>query len=205
MAVFTDETALKTAMTENSGSAFVDSYILGADTTHFDLNKRRFVSDLINEEYGIQVEAQELVVVGSSKLGFGINEKRLFDGRIAPAYRPFSEFSDIDLSICSPALFNLLWHEISANFHQLSYFPYKCRKLGDYFTYGWLRLDQIPYDVAPRLVKCESLKVLRGKARKDRVNGHPKLNFGIFHDVHHLKLYQLRSVDACRKKLESPL
>ena len=77
--------------------------------------------------------------------------------------------------------------------------------VGSYLTYGWLRLDKLPNEDARALVRCQSLKSIRGKVRNDRERGHPKVEFGLFHDREHLELYQKRSLSLCRKILENPL
>lgn len=146
-----------------------------------------------------------MMVVGSSKLGFAIHAKKKDGIEVLPAYRPFGENSDIDLSICSPKLFNLLWHEISAYFNTMAKMPYRHRKLGEYLAYGWLRQDHLPATAAPHLVKCSSLRMTRGIIRNNKDRGHPLLDIGIFHDLEHLKLYQTRSILLSKRTLEEPL
>jgi hypothetical protein len=205
MVSFINPDTLKQAVLDFSPKEFFDNYILGKNTPHFDGVRLDFVSEAFNEEYGISPKREDLIVVGSSKLGFALHKKMRSGEVVAPAFRAFGPESDIDLSICCSNLFDLLWYEISACACDQAVIPYRHRSLGDYLTYGWLRQDQLPIAPASKLIKCDNLRLVRGKIRKDRKRGHPKIDFGIFHSVDHLKLYQMRSIGACRKSLEFPL
>jgi hypothetical protein len=205
MGLFVNSDALKLAVLNSSPAEFFENYVLGQSTPHFGTDKLDFVSEAINEQYGISPRKDELIIVGSSKLGFALHKKISGGQIVAPAFREFGPESDIDLSICCTKLFDLLWHELSAYMCKQSIMPFRHQKLGDYLTYGWLRQDQIPAAPAPHLIKCDNLRLVRGKVRKDRRRGHPKIDFGLFHDLEHLQLYQTRSIGACRKNLENPL
>jgi hypothetical protein len=205
MTVFANVEDLKEAILGNAPEEFFDQFVVGRETVHFDGDKLDFVSQTFLEEYGVAPSRDQLIVVGSSKLGFALHSKRQGGAEIAPAFRRFSVESDIDLSICSPDLFDLLWHEISAFMCTKRNMPFRQRNLGDYLSYGWLRTDHLPNAPAPHLIKCDNLRFVRGRIRRDRQRGHPKINFGIFHDVEHLKLYQARSINVCRQTLENPL
>jgi hypothetical protein len=205
MSVFTNIPDIQKAILEHSPDEFFQKYVLSQSTQNFSKDKLNFVIEVLSEEYGINLKLEELIVVGSSKLRFALHDKKQDGKLVANAFRPFGPESDIDLSICSPALFNLLWHELSSYVCTQNFMPYRHQKLGDYLTYGWLRQDHIPNVPAPYLNKCDNLRFARGKVRNNRQRGHPKVNFGIFHDAEHLGLYQARSIKLCRKKLENPL
>lgn len=205
MSVFASENELKEAILANTPDDFVDQFILGRDTHHFPVEKMEYVAEVFADEYGVGVTKDELMVVGSSKLGFATHDKRKNGTVVSLAYRSFGENSDIDLSLCSPSLFRILWHEISAYYNQMPQMPYRHRRLGDYLAYGWLRSDQLPVATAPHLVKCSNLRIVRSRIRKNRQKGHPMVDIGVFHDMTHLKLYQARSIGASKQKLEAPL
>ncbi len=205
MTAFTDIDALKKAILENSPADFFEDFVVRKETPHFGADKLEFVSDIIQNDYGVKPNQNELIVVGSSKIGVALHNK-IKEGKIvAPAFRQFGIESDIDLSICCPDFLNLLWHQISAYMCKQRYMPFRYKKFGDYLGYGWLRSDQFPSASAPHLVKCDNLRFALGKIRKDRRRGHPKISFGIFHDIEHLTLYQARSISLCRQNLENPL
>lgn len=205
MTVFESIEDLKEALLDNSPEAFFDDFVAGKQTPHFGGDKLDFVSEILHSDYGVAPSRDEMVVVGSSKLGFALHEKRRGRDVVSAAFRAYGPESDVDLSICSPAFFDILWRELSAYACKQNYMPFRHKKLGDYLTYGWLRTDQLPTISSPLLVKCGNLGLARGKVRRDRRRGHPKINFGIFHDIDHLKLYQARSIRSCRISLEKPL
>jgi hypothetical protein len=205
MTVFPTVDALKSALRTNTPTDFFDQFLLGRTTHHFDDDKIEFVKDVLSNEYSINLGKNEIVVVGSSKLGFALHKKIVGGTVAAPAFREFGEESDIDISICSHKLFDVLWHEISSYLSKNSYMPARVKKFGDYMAYGWLRADQIPPEDTSKLVRLSNLRIACSRIRRDRNRGHPKVNFGIFHDVEHLRLYQSRSIGLCKSNLENPL
>lgn len=89
----------------------------------------------VAQHFGLHIS--EVLIVGSAKLGFSIApEKR---------YRPFGETSDIDVVICSTALFDIFWKDV---------FDYCARgetwqALGDFRKYlfrGWMKPDKLPLE-----------------------------------------------------------
>lgn len=205
MAVFKTVDEIKEALTSQAPEEFFNNYILGHHAENFSVDKIRFVAEVIANEYGEKINENEILVVGSSKLGFALHNKKKRDNTVLPAFRSFGEASDIDISICSPSLFTAFWHEISAYLSRSRIMPNRQGNLGDYMAHGWLRQDQLPPYVIRHLVKCGSLKKVCGIVRKDRDRGHPMANLGIFYDIEHLKIYQVRSIGICRDQLEKPL
>ena len=136
MAVFQSVREIKDAILNHDAEEFFTRYIVGQQTENFNLDKIKFVIEVIAREYGTDVHEDEVVVVGSSKLGFALHSKRKRDERVLPAFRSFGDTSDIDISICSPSLFTILWHEVSAYLHRSKIMPYRQGKLGDYMAYG---------------------------------------------------------------------
>ena len=196
---------LKRAILEEPDKDFLEKYVFGVHSAKFGENRIKFAASLIENEYSIDLSPSKFVVVGSSKIGFALHPKFIRGAESKPAFRSYGQDSDIDLSIFSPELFALIWHEISALACKKSYMPVNLGGFGSYLTYGWLRLDKLPNEDARSLVRWQGLKSIRGKVRNDRERGHPKVEFGLFHDREHLELYQKRSLSLCRKRLESPL
>jgi hypothetical protein len=196
---------LKQAILDEPEADFLEKYVFGATSAKFDQSRIKFAAELISNEYDIHVSPNEIVVVGSSKIGFALHPKFKDRIEVKPAFRPYGEDSDVDLSIFNSELFCLLWHEISALACKKNHIPVRLGDFGNYLAYGWLRLDQLPSGDRGELVRCQGLKTIRGKVRKDRVRGHAKVDFGLFHDRKHLELYQRRSLALCRKRLENPL
>jgi hypothetical protein len=103
--------------------------------------------------FGAPVERQQVVVVGSAKLGFSISEKRTFGGVGLERYRPFRPESDIDIALVHPFIFDQLWRELSDHSHRSPTMPRDSARLGDYLVYGWIRPDHFPKNV--RLRRCD--------------------------------------------------
>lgn len=205
MAVFTNVDALKEEIATTDPDSFFDERIRLKGTNHFGEERLNFAAAILSEEYGVEISPDELIVVGSAKVGFALHDKVRDKETIAPAFRPYRAESDIDLSICSQKLFELLWHEISEFACSQKYMPYRNGNLGNYLTYGWLRQDHFPKGTGRRLVRCDNLLSCRGRIRRDRTLGHPKVDLGIFYSIEHLKIYQSRSIRLCKQKLENPL
>jgi len=205
MSSFQEITKLKTELISISPEDFFDKHIQGINTPHFDTERINFVSSILQEEFLIEIKENDLLVVGSSKIGFALHDKYKLGKKVGCAFRSFDDNSDIDLAICSPKLFSSLWHEISLSFSQIENMPHRQNNLGDYLTYGWLRTDQLKDYRGRTLIKCGKIRDVRAKIRKDRKKGHPLVDFGIFYDLEHLKTYQVRSISQCRQKLENPL
>lgn len=205
MPAFSNVDALKENILKLSADDFFDRYILHEETEHFDSERLNFVAEILTEEYGVTVDRHDLLVVGSSKIGFALHNKMKYGQVVAPAFRSYGVESDIDLSICSESLFKLLWHELSEFACRQESMPYRSGDLGNYLTYGWLRQDHFPKLPGARFIRCEALQTCRGRVRKNRGRGHPKVDFGIFYSMEHLKSYQSRSIRLCKQNLEIPL
>ena len=88
---------------------------------------------VIGREFGIH--QNEIVVVGSAKLGFSIApEKR---------YREFGEKSDIDVALCSSTLFDMVWQNVF-DYWKRGEFWYGFADFRKYFFRGWIRPDKLP-------------------------------------------------------------
>lgn len=205
MVIFSSASDLKAALLEVTPDEFYNRYIEGRDTPHFSNEKLQFVSSVFEDFYRVSPNLDEMVIVGSSKLGYALHDKYQSGKIVGKAFRPYTTESDIDLAICSPRVFCLFWHELSQYSCTLPRMPVDNALLADYLVYGWLRQNHLPI-VAPRLLmNCYNLRFVKGRIRQHRTKGHPKLELAIFHDKEHLRLYQCRSIRDCRNKLEQPL
>jgi hypothetical protein len=77
----------------------------------------------------------EVLVVGSGKLGFSISPKK--------RYRPFCDESDIDAVIISTALFDNVWREAYHYWRDGGYWEQQ-ETFRKYLFQGWVRPDQLP-------------------------------------------------------------
>lgn len=81
------------------------------------------------------IEFNDVLVVGSGKLGFSIKPQR--------RYGNFNNESDIDLAVVSTVLFQKIWKEAYLYQKSGAYWP----KSEDFFRYlsvGWIRPDKLP-------------------------------------------------------------
>lgn len=181
---------------------FFDEHLLSTETPHFAKDRIEFVAQTLSETYRIDVSDDEIIVVGSAKLGFALHDKYRDRKKIADAFRPYSPQSDIDISVCSPNLFRLLWQELSSAYSRGPRLPADTGILGDYLCYGWLRFDKYP-DLPPdQLTRYHRFRSAHAMVRRNRHAGHPKADFGVFYDVEHLRIYQMHSIQKCRQRLE---
>ena len=67
MTAFTDIDALKKAILENSPADFFKDFVVRKETPHFGPDKLEFVSEIMQNDYGVKPNQNELIVVGSSK------------------------------------------------------------------------------------------------------------------------------------------
>ena len=132
---------------------FVDNMVLGSPSTHFPSDQVAHVCQALSERFSVALDIDQMCVVGSAKLNFGLFEKRTRSGEILPAFRPFRPDSDIDIAVASPALFEAIWNELSAYANAKPWMPWDSGKLGDYLIYGWLRPDHFPK--GSRLRRCD--------------------------------------------------
>lgn len=103
-----------------------ESCILPQDK-YFDLRSK------IAERF--QLHPNEVLVVGSAKLGFSIVPNKL--------YRPFCDESDIDVAIVSSKLFDEIWETVFSYNHEGGYWS-EYHEFIRYFFRGWIRPDKLP-------------------------------------------------------------
>src|SRR5579871_5772192 len=102
MSVDDDITSFRAELRERSVGELVQRHITSGECvtlqpdTYFELKNR------VATRFALHIS--EVLIVGSAKTGFSIApDKR---------YRPFGETSDIDVVICSSALFDEFWKDV---------------------------------------------------------------------------------------------
>lgn len=191
---------LKTEILCKDPEEFVDEYIINSASEYFSEDQLSFVLQDLSSATGVNIRPEEIVVVGSAKLGYGLFEKKRMDERILPAFRPFDGDSDIDIAFASPELFDVIWNEIANYARAKSNMPHRMNKLGDYMVYGWIRPDHIPRDARLRTFDLWNDRVRRlavnPKMKRRKISG------ALYRDLEFLKKYQARGISACKTKLE---
>ena len=82
-----------------------------------------------------QLNPNEVLVVGSAKLGFSIVPSK--------RYRLFHDESDIDVAIVSSKLFDEIWETVFRYRDAVGYWP-EYKEFTTYLFRGWIRPDKLP-------------------------------------------------------------
>ena len=153
-------------------------YILGEDG-YFDLKSE--VSDQFN------VHPNEVVVVGSGKLGFSIAKRK--------RYRHFGDESDIDIAIVSGTLFDQIWGDVFQYKIGGAYWPEE-RDFKDYLFRGWVRPDKLP--PTPTFEFRNQWWDFFLELERRGNYGPYKIRAGVYKSWHFLESYQTENVRDCR-------
>jgi predicted nucleotidyltransferase len=138
---------------------------------------------VVAEKFGLQTA--EVIVVGSSKLGFSISP--------AKRYRHFGEESDIDVAIVSDRLFSEIWQDVH-QFHENGGY-WDIGPFRKYLFQGWIRPDKLP-PVHTFAQAKEWWKFFKEVTQTNRF-GPYKVKAGLYKSWYYLEAYQTKSVTAC--------
>jgi predicted nucleotidyltransferase len=140
----------------------------------------------IAEEF--HIHPNEVVVVGSTKLGFSIVPGK--------RYRPFGESSDIDVAIVSPKLFDRVWQEVFEYLSSASSW-HKRAEFAQYFVRGWVRPDKLPS--GPTFRFTDSWFGFFRSLSNSREFGDIPISGGLYRDWLFLERYQEQCIAWCRE------
>lgn len=150
---------------------------------YFDLKKE------VSNFFGTSIN--NVLVVGSAKLGFSIAPKKRF--------RPIQDDSDIDVAIVSDELFDTYWEKlfkfninlVSRNETEQALYD----KFLAYFFRGWLRPDYFPFRYAGKQEWFDFFKSISYKKYdKRKVTGAIYKNEFFFKKYHEANIRNLREV-----------
>jgi hypothetical protein len=122
---------------------FVDQYLFGAPPYAFRSSPAEY--DQFRTELGIRlgVPAQDLILVGSGRLGFSLNPDHLA--------QPFLPSSDLDMVIVSSEIFDGTWTELVEKESDISLASederHRIKRTKDHFFKGYLRPDHLPLSI----------------------------------------------------------
>ena len=195
---------LKRLISQSDAADFVRERVIGAPALHFSDQQMEDVRSRISRATGIHVALEEMCVVGSGKLGYGLFEKRRTKEGLAPlpAFRPFGPESDIDIAFVSPKLFDHLWEEITMFAISQTRMPHRINSLGDYLVYGWLRPDQFPAGV--RLRRFDQWNDAIRNLQRQPLYKQRKISGAVYRDMEFMTRYQVRSIETCQRTLLTP-
>lgn len=135
------------------------------------------------------VHTNEILVVGSGKLGFSIKRSRRF--------QPFLSTSDYDVAIISSDLFDYFWR--LAFRYTDNYFSWKKRdKFYSYIIRGWMRPDLLPSEGFDERVRWDTL--FDKLSNQSKYNRHP-IKGGLYKSWEHLEAYHTICVGECKSIL----
>jgi hypothetical protein len=187
MSVEDDVKAFRADLQRREVGDFVQRHITSGDCValsgplYFDLRAQ------VAQQFELHVS--EVLIVGSAKLGFSIApDKR---------YRPFGETSDIDVVMCSSALFDAFWKDV---------FDYWSRGenwagLADFRKYlfrGWMRPDKLPPENSFR--RSQEWWEFFRRLTSGRAFGPYKIAGALYKSWYFLESYQQRCVRACMQQ-----
>lgn len=195
-----DITQLKLEIMNNEPREFVEKHIIETNNTRVTDEQLKIIQDAVSRATGIALEPEEIQIVGSAKLGFGLFEKKRKHQSNLPAFRPFCGGSDIDIAFVSPALFDAVWNELASYANGKPWMPYRMNKLGDYMIYGWIRPDHVPYDARLKIYDTWRDTIRKLSASNDF--GRRKLSGALYRDIEFLIKYQARGISHCKVLLE---
>jgi predicted nucleotidyltransferase len=132
------------------------------------------------------VEFNDVILVGSGKLGFSIKRSR--------RYLPFGEDSDIDLAVVSPKLFQEVWEEVYLHRASGQYWE-SYEQCAMYISKGWIRPDKLPsafhFEFADKWWKFFQ------RLASDRKYGPYKIRGALYHSWFFFQEYQKISIQEC--------
>lgn len=196
-----DINQLKAEILANEPRDFVEKHIISGENSHFTGRQLEIIQAEISHATGIDLLPNEVHIVGSAKLGYGLLEKKRKDQPTLPAFRPFDGNSDIDIAFLSPTLFDIVWDELATFALGKPWLPHRMNKLGDYLVYGWIRPDQVPYGA-----RLRTYDAWRDTIRKLSVSNdfnRRKISGALYRNKEFFIKYQSRGISNCKIKLES--
>ncbi len=169
----------------------VRKYVTFGECYNLDNEQHFSIKDQIAESF--QVHPSEVLVVGSSKLGFSIAQNK--------RYRHFCDESDIDIAIVSERLFDNIWLQVfeyweaNENTAEVVYWRRQV-SFKEYLFRGWIRPDKLPPTENFEFAKVwwEFFRKLTNSGKY----GPYKINAGLYKSWHYLEKYQSINVKACK-------
>ena len=191
---------LKDAILTSEPEDFVKDHILNGHCKHFRQDQIDHIRQSVSQATGVNILPEEVYVVGSAKLGYGLFKKNRRDRAALPAFREFNRDSDIDIAFTSAELFDLVWDELSSFAVAQPWMPSRFGNLGDYLVYGWLRPDHFPREA--RLHRYDRWNDKIKSLGSDRFLDRRKISGALYRNTEFIAKYQARGIKACKNALE---
>ncbi len=165
-------------------------YILSGPSYILNDNKLYCLKEEISDFF--KIEFNDIVLVGSAKLGFSIKHNKRFE--------IFGENSDIDIAIVSTKLFQKIWEEIYLYKKSKIFWP-KEESFNKYLVYGWIRPDLLPNSEYYQFSK-EWWKFFNNLSQKKEYDYY-KVRGGLYHSWFFLQEYQIICLDQCIEEIKN--
>lgn len=133
-----------------------------------------------------EVEFNDVIMVGSGKLGFSIKPAR--------RYGEFNDESDIDIAIVSRSLFEKVWTEVYCYRKSGADWP-KSDTFFKYLSEGWIRPDKLPSSSYFNF-SSEWWGFFNSLTRSE-IFGPYKIRGGLYHSHFFLQEYQTICIEQC--------
>lgn len=138
----------------------------------------------------LEVEYNDVIMVGSGKLGFSIKPTRRFEA--------FGDESDIDIAIVSTKLFEKVWNEAYLFKKSGADWP-KASEFFRYLSGGWIRPDKLPRNQYFEFTS-KWWDFFNGITTSGRYGPYP-IRAGLYHSNFFLQEYQKICVEQCKESL----
>lgn len=166
----------------------IRKYVIYGDCAVISIDKYFDLRSEVAEKY--QIHPNEVLVVGSAKLGFSIAPHKL--------YRHFTDTSDIDLVIVSSHLFDRIWKVVHQYWMKGGYWE-RSEEFKKYLFKGWIRPDKLPsaksFEFANDWWEFFNSLSYTGKYSVYKIAG------ALYKDWYFLESYQQQGVSACAERL----
>ncbi|MCF5929636.1 hypothetical protein [Xanthomonas perforans] len=138
----------------------------------------------------LDVETEEVIIVGSAKLGFSPKPGQCF--------KPFDEASDIDVAIVSPELFAAIWHEV-LDMKAGGAFIKDIQGFQHYHFQGWMRPDKMP--ASSTYHRCRDWwEFFLSLSKKEEYDRRP-IRGGLYYDTSFLSRYQTTALAQIQRQI----
>lgn len=154
--------------------------------TYFEL--RREISD------HFQLHPNQIVVVGSSRLGFSLKPEKRFK-EIEP--------KDIDVAIVSESLFNQFWDIVFQKVREDRQWPTSTKENKRFVRClfaGWIVPDELPH--LPRFALAQEWVDFFNKLNRTRICGVRPVSAWLYRNWERLEAYQEIHVAECKREIE---
>lgn len=180
--------AFKVDLITYSTSELVQKKLIFGDCQVLDSEKYFFLRLKIAKQF--KVHPNEVLVVGSAKLGFSIAPKK--------KYRHFGDSSDIDVVIVSDTLFSSVWASVYSFWRDKVIWEAEA-DFKKYLFRGWIRPDKLPPSTKFNFSK-DWWEFFRGITASGEF-GPYKISGALYKSWDFLESYQHFAVQYCKDEL----